>query len=347
VIDSWYLDNLVCPIDHTKLKYNENYLICNESHKYPIINKIPIMLIDGASETLNVMTETLKITQKVIKDEKHIDSSSDLFLDTLGITEEERQGITKLACNSSIKVDPVVSYLIAATNGIMYKHLIGKLKNYPIPELPLEPEYCGLLLDMGCSWGRWCIAADSKGFNTVGLDPSLGAIMAAKRVSKQLGTHTHFVVGDARWLPFKHECFRTVLSYSVLQHFSYEDARQSIGEVSRVLKKTGMSVIQLPNVYGVRCFYHQAKRNFRIPEKFEVRYWSPKRMRKSFNSIVGKTSLNVDGFFGLGVQSVDIKIMHLSMRLLIMASEYLKKMSKYFKFLVYFSDSIWVVSRKE
>ena len=183
--------------------------------------------------------------------------------------------------------------------------------------------------------------------NTVGLDPSLGAIMAAKRVSKQLGTQTHFVVGDARWLPFKHECFRTVLSYSVLQHFSYEDARQSICEVSRVLEMAGKCAIQLPNIYGIRCLYHQCRRKFKNPEKFEVRYWSPRSMHKIFNSTVGNTTLNIDGFFGLGIQPADIKLMPLLMRLLIMSSEILKKLSKYFKFLVYFADSIWIVSRKK
>ena len=37
------------------------------------------------------------------------------------------------------------------------------------------------LLDLGSSWGRWSIAAARKGYSVVGLDPSLGAVLAARR----------------------------------------------------------------------------------------------------------------------------------------------------------------------
>ena len=36
------------------------------------------------------------------------------------------------------------------------------------------------LLDIGCSWGRWSLAAAARGYDAVGIDPSLGAIMAAR-----------------------------------------------------------------------------------------------------------------------------------------------------------------------
>ena len=40
----------------------------------------------------------------------------------------------------------------------------------------------GPLLDIGCSWGRWSLAAARKGYSVVGIDPSLGAVMAARRI---------------------------------------------------------------------------------------------------------------------------------------------------------------------
>ena len=66
----------------------------------------------------------------------------------------------------------MVAYLVAATNGFMYLHLLGKLSEYPIPDLRL-PEGNGTpLLDVGCNWGRWSIAAARKGYAATGVDPS-------------------------------------------------------------------------------------------------------------------------------------------------------------------------------
>ena len=59
----------------------------------------------------------------------------------------------------------------------------------------------------------------------MGIDPSLDAVLAARRVSRQLGVEASFVVGDARFLPFANDSFDTVFCYSVLQHFSKENAK--------------------------------------------------------------------------------------------------------------------------
>src|SRR2546421_318531 len=83
--------------------------------------------------------------------------------------------------------------------------LLGELDSYPIPELRLPAGDGRRLIDVGCSWGRWSIAAARKGYRVVGIDPSLGAIIAARRVSESLGLPIRYVVGDARYLPFSAE----------------------------------------------------------------------------------------------------------------------------------------------
>src|SRR5882762_5809881 len=87
-----------------------------------------------------------------------------LYVESLGLIDEEKRGILRLAEDKSSKIDPVVSFLIGATNGIAYKGLIGKLAEYPIPEIRLPPGGGKVFLDLGCSWGRWCIAAARKGY---------------------------------------------------------------------------------------------------------------------------------------------------------------------------------------
>src|SRR5665213_3496574 len=108
-------------------------------------------------------------------------------------------------------MDPAISYLIGATCGWGYVDRIGKDVAYPIPRIPVDDGAGRLLLDIGCSWGRGSIAAARKGWRGGGIDPSLGAIMAARRAFRDQ-PDVMFVCGDARFLPFKKEAFECVFS---------------------------------------------------------------------------------------------------------------------------------------
>ncbi|MCX7140565.1 MAG: class I SAM-dependent methyltransferase [Proteobacteria bacterium] len=243
-------------------------------------------------------------------------------------------------------VDPVVSYLIGATNGIAYKRLRGCLEAYPIPTIRLPKSNGGLLLDVGCSWGRWSIAAAQKGYRVIGIDPSLGAVMAARRVAHQLGVDVDVVVGDARFLPFLSNLFDDVFSYSVIQHFSRSDAALAVGEVGRVLKPDGISVIQMPTQYGIRCLQHQIKRGFRDGIGFDVRYWSIPDLKRLFSSKIGLTAFSVDCYFGIGLQYSDIKLMPIWLQVIVAMSELVRYLSLIFRPLVWLADSVYVRSVK-
>jgi SAM-dependent methyltransferase len=138
------------------------------------------------------------------------------------------------------------------------------------------------------------------GYSVVGIDPSLGAVLAAKRVCRQLEVDAKFVVGDARFLPFAHRTVETVFSYSATQHFGKHDARAALAEVARDLVQGGKSSIQMPNKFGLRYLYHRARRTFPPPIEFEVRYWIPPGFRHAFDSAIGPTELSVDCLFGIG-----------------------------------------------
>ncbi|OGW91429.1 MAG: hypothetical protein A3D28_00420 [Omnitrophica bacterium RIFCSPHIGHO2_02_FULL_63_14] len=184
------------------------------------------------------------------------------------------------------------------------------------------------------------------GYAVTGIDPSLGAVMAAKRVARQLELPIEYVVGDARYLPFKENSFDVVFSYSVPQHLSRENVGKVLSEISRVLRPGGHCVIQMANRQGIRSLYHQMRRCFRQARDFEVRYWSITDLRDTFGKAIGKTSVFVDCFFGLGLQRSDIPLMPASKRLLIRFSEQLKRMSRKLTFLVNAADSVFVASWK-
>lgn len=340
-MDSWYLENLVCPRDHERLEVLGEQLICAERHAYPIVEGVPVMLLDNTDQTLDVADKSLRVANGSAANKP----TPPFYLETLGVNDEERNGILELSRNTNC-VDPVVSYLIGATNGYMYRRLIGKLQSYPIPEIRLPRSSGEWLLDVGCNWGRWSIAAAKKGYSVVGVDPSLGGIMAARRVSTSLGLDIKYLVADGRYLPFAAKRFDRVFSYSVLQHFAKRDAVLALNEMARVLKPEGKSLVQMANVYGLRSLYQQARRRLKEPQNFEVRYWSPPELRQTFKSTIGETTINVDCFGGLGIQRSDWHMVSARLKLIVAASEMLRTISKPLPILRYAADSLYLESQR-
>ena len=153
------------------------------------------------------------------------------------------------------------------------------------------------------------------------------------------------MVADARRLPFVAETFDTVFSYSVLQHFSPENAVEAIKQAASVSKPDAHLKIQMANQFGIRCLYHQLRRGFRSPEGFEVRYYSPRMLKRLFESNYGPCRLSIDGFLGLGIQPSDKKFLSRNKRLIVEVSEVLRRFAKLLPPLCMVADSIYVDSR--
>jgi SAM-dependent methyltransferase/uncharacterized protein YbaR (Trm112 family) len=341
-MDPWYNQNLVCPIDHAPLQQQDGALVSAAGRRYPVVDGIPVLLLDNAEQTIGVASTSLKRAQG---DSAVVDSRApELYLESLGISEAEKQSVIELVSSGNGKIDPVVSCIVAATSGHSYKHLLGKLDAYPVPELRFPDSHGQMFLELGCNWGRWCIAAARKGYTVVGIDPSLGAVMAARRVARQLGLPNRYLVADARFLPFKAGSFDAVFSYSVLQHLQKDNVRKVLEQVGRILKLNGTSLIQMPNFLGIRSLQNQARRRFREAEQFEVRYWSLPELRKMFTEKIGRTSISVDCYFGLGLQKSDIEFMTPMLRRVIYLSELLRSISCRIGILKYLADSVYVTS---
>jgi SAM-dependent methyltransferase/uncharacterized protein YbaR (Trm112 family) len=316
------LDMLVCPRDRRPLSEGVSGLVCPQGHGYAVIEGIPILLVSEAEQTHIEGTRALLLAE----------SKDVSALPQFQVAEGE--------------IDPFVQNAIGATNGGLYQHLVGKLKEYPIPSLRLPAGNNNLFLEVGCSWGRWCLAAAASGYRSVGIDPSLKAIRAAKRVARQRGVEATYVVGDSRFLPFRDGFFDQVFSYSVLQHLSKPNARDSLREIRRVLRAGGGALVQMPNVFGVRCLYHQIRRGFREARDFEVRYWRPAELLAEFTAGIGPSELSVDGYFSLNAQASDLRFLPARYRALVRASESLRRLSRYFSPLVKVADSLYVSSRR-
>ncbi len=319
-MDAWFVEHLVCPRDHTVLQHRADRLVCASGHSYPIVDGVPVMLVEEAPPTHHVCGESLAMAagERAVRYD-----GGDLDAD---------------------EIDPYVQDIIVGTCGNLYKPLSGSLSRYPIPELRLPQGQGEWLLDVGCNWGRWSISAARRGYQPVGIDPSLESILAARRVAQQLGVKVRYVVADGRYLPFARGSFGIVFSYSVFQHLYKADVQRSLAEIARVLTPSGVSVVQMPNAYGLHNLWVQARNRFRDPGLFGVRYWRPRELRDLFSSSIGPTSLSVDGFFSLNAQASDKDLLPPQYRLVVSCSEFLRRMSRRLPVLALIADSLYVHS---
>ena len=318
-LDPRVLEILVCPRDRQRVHVDRGVLVCASGHSYAIVEGMPVMLLPDVKQTHPAAVRAL--AQSARRAEIQTDIS---------------------ATGRSGAIDPFVQEEIGATNGNMYRGLIGKLREYPIPKLPMHVSPGARFLDVGCNWGRWCIAAGRLGCLAIGIDPSLDAVLAARRVARQLGVHANYLVADARYLPFADQAIDRVFSYSVLQHFSKEDARLSLGEMRRILRGDGRVVVQMANAWGLRCLYNQARRRFREPELFEVRYWTIRELKATFEALIGPTYLAVDGYLSLNSRPGDLGLLPIRYRAVVRCSEALRRISETMRWMRYVADSVYL-----
>jgi 2-polyprenyl-3-methyl-5-hydroxy-6-metoxy-1,4-benzoquinol methylase len=301
---------LACPVDRSTLRPQEQTLVCENNHLFPIEGGIPVF-------TDAVRREATPKNMDAIEREPGQDGAIDAFVN-----------------------DWVVN-----TNGNLYRGARGQLKRYPIPQWPLAPADGKVVVDVGCSWGRWSIAAARAGFFPVGLDVHIDALAAAKRVSRQLGAETAQVCGDIEALPFRSESVDVVFSYSVLQHIDRAKVMRFFGEAARVLKPGGLCLVQLPNAYGLYSIARQARRGFRdaAPDSFEMRYWTRGGIRQAIEKAgLRDLRLRADGFFSQDPQLSDLDLLSPMGKLIVLVSHAGRKAAEALPPLVRLADSLWV-----
>jgi SAM-dependent methyltransferase len=300
------------------LRAEDDKLICAEGHAYPFVDGIPVLVVDDELEPTQpgywARPEQIEAVRRAEPPPVEGDG-----------------------------VDPYVAELIIGTHGNLYRKLARGMSRYPIPHFPLPSGAGKRLLDIGCNWGRWSIAATRAGYDVIGIDPSFEAIVAARRIARQVGAPSQYVVADARRLPFADASFDVVFSYGVLQHFSKRDVAGAVREIARVVEPEGYSWVQMPDAYGARNLYQLARRRFREGSAFEVRYWTPDQLRRVFGEI-GPTELTTDGFLTLNPQTADLDLLPAHLRTLVLGSELLRRASEKVPVLTTVADSVNVRS---
>jgi len=122
-----------------------------------------------------------------------------------------------------------------------YRYLYNVKIKEIFDEIHIEPGT--LVLDIGCNDGELLNALYlSYGTKGVGIDLSWEAV---KKAGQYNLSHSRYYSGDADNLPFKDNCFDSVICLSVLEHLPGIEA--CIKEMARVLKKNGKLLIYAVN----------------------------------------------------------------------------------------------------
>jgi ubiquinone/menaquinone biosynthesis C-methylase UbiE len=116
------------------------------------------------------------------------------------------------------------------------------------------------VLDVGCGNGRLLNLIQNQKVKYVGLDASPQLI----KLAQQAFPEYQFVVGDALDLPFDDNSFDKVFAIALLHQVPSKKLRaKAIQEIQRVLKKDGLCLLTVWNLWQKRYFKYVIKNFFK------------------------------------------------------------------------------------
>ena len=109
------------------------------------------------------------------------------------------------------------------------------------------------ILDIGCGCGIYAILLAESSFNTVGIDVSDEKIKMATIWSKDKKlVSIQFLKADGERMPFKDNTFDFIVCSEVFEHLG--NPFRGMQEFTRVLKRSGLGIISMPNLFSLEFF---------------------------------------------------------------------------------------------
>jgi ubiquinone/menaquinone biosynthesis C-methylase UbiE len=247
-------------------------------------------------------------------------------------------------------IEEQVQVIINSTNGIHYTDRVNKLTSYPRYTLPFEPAKkpdC-LLLDIGCGWGRWLVAADDKNYIPVGLDLIPEFAETSLKVLQAHNKTGYCVIGDLEKIPFIDNVFDVVWSFSVIQHTHCDKMTSCLSHINRILTRDGFTFLEFPNKKGIRNRMGTAQKWEQYKDIREghrhlsVRYYTPGEYKEFFTREFGNFSFTNHSFIGIGVLKDDLKYVSFKNKILCSISLFGSLLTNVVPGLKYWSDSIYI-----
>lgn len=132
--------------------------------------------------------------------------------------------------------------------------------------LPYYQDYIGqrqLILDVGCGSGEFGEAFAIAGSSVISLDLSKSQL---KKCNKDKFER---ICGDGQHLPFSHELFDCVLSFSLMEHLPMPSVHAK--ECYRVLRQNGYAIFQLPNLQYIVEPHTKVPLMSALPKRFQAK----------------------------------------------------------------------------
>lgn len=247
------------------------------------------------------------------------------------------------------KLPWLIQQQIGATNGIHYLDRIGKLKDYPVYDLPLPVVNKGLMLDIGNGWGRWLVAGANKGYIPIGIDIRLEFCKTAIQTLHNNNKNGYSVVADLKNLPFQDNIFDLVWSFSVIQHTHKQRLLSCLAHIDRILATGGFAFLEFPNKNGIRNRISNVKAALPDADNYDswcVRYYTIKEYKKIFNELFTNFEYHNHSFLGIGILPEDLKYVSFKNKIISSVSLLGSFMTKIIPGLKQLSDSIYIKSYK-
>lgn len=309
------LDVLRCPATGQSLQLLDDRLVTSDGcRSYAVVDGIPCLIPESSEPTHQ--------------------GYRDLMKQNLAAREE------------AVDLEKFVNAMLVPTCGNLF-HGVSIASQFPIPDFPAQLKG-GLTLDIGCNWGRWSVAGAMTGHKMVGLDIHLESLFAARQLARRLCPENQpfWVLADSRSLPFASGSFDSTISYSVIQHFSRQNASIILGQIGRVLKPNGVAAIQMPNRDGLKTRLLTGRRRFAEGEEFDVRYYAIGELIDIFGREIGSARWEADCFFGLNVHAKDKPLLPASRKLVVDLAEFCLLLSRKFPKFGKLADSVWITAEK-
>lgn len=244
----------------------------------------------------------------------------------------------------------VIQNQIAATNGIHYADMLGKLHEIPSYNLPVESASSdSIMLDIGSGWGRWLIAGSKKGYIPVGIDLRLEFCETQQKLLKSQDIKGYSIVADLESLPFQENIFDLVWSFSVIQHTHKIRLENCLNTINFILSNTGFTLLEFPNKNGVRNrIIYKDKVNSELDDynSWDVRYYTIAEYKEIFEKYLHNFSFTNHSFLGIGILPEDIKYVSNKNKIACAVSRVFSKIAELLPYLSRFSDSIYIKSTK-
>lgn len=147
------------------------------------------------------------------------------------------------------------------------------------------------VLDVGCGTGKLVEYLKKCGFEAIGCDKELQAVITSKKMNNIRVVH-----GSATKLPFKNNSFDIITSISVIEHLTPREVEKFIAESKRVLKPNGYIFIVTPN-YATPIRLIQKEKWFGYSDPTHINFYTPKsfaKILKKFKFVNIKTNFKTN-----------------------------------------------------